>query len=60
MRQHSGRLQYHIENDGPRVLRHGLEASDEDVDLAYIEKNYPHKLAEVKAAIERVGLKVVS
>jgi hypothetical protein len=54
----SGRLSYHVENNGHRVLRYGVEASDEDVDLAYIEKYYPHKVAEVKAAIEQVRLKV--
>ena len=55
----SGRLSYHVESNGPRILRHGVEASDEEIDLAYIEKYYPHKVAEVKAAIERVRLKVV-
>jgi hypothetical protein len=54
----SGRLSYHVENNGYRVLRYGVEASDEDVDLAYIEKHYPHKAVKVKAAIEQVRLKV--
>jgi hypothetical protein len=52
-------MKYHMENDGPRVLRHGLEAFDEDIDLAFIEKEYPHRVVEVKAALERVRLRVV-
>jgi hypothetical protein len=47
-----GRLTYHIENEGPRVLRHGTEPLDEDVDLAFIRQHYPHRVADVEAALK--------
>jgi hypothetical protein len=46
-----GRINYHVENDGWRAIRRGLEARDEWIDLDYVRNYWPQLLPRVEAAI---------
>jgi hypothetical protein len=47
----SGRIEYHVENDGYRFMRRGPEASDEWIDLDHLKNHWPHLFGEVEAAL---------
>jgi hypothetical protein len=47
----SGRIEHHIENDGPRFLCRGPETRDQWIDLEYVKTYWPHLVAEVEAAL---------
>jgi hypothetical protein len=49
-----GRIQYHTENDGPRFMRHGLEAEDTWISLEQLPKSLTD---EYKAAIIKLNEK---
>jgi hypothetical protein len=47
----NGRIEHHIENNGPRFLGHGREAGDEWVDRDHVARYWPQVLADLDAAI---------
>lgn len=47
-----GRIFWHIENDGPAVVRRGLEAEDREIGLGELAARYPREFENlVKAEI---------
>jgi hypothetical protein len=49
-----GTLEYHCENTGHAFFRHGAQDLDELWTLEQIRHRYPHKLAEVEAALAQL------
>jgi hypothetical protein len=49
-RRADGAVVWHVENDGPRVLRHGTQAAEEVVTSANVEmlKSYPRDYEDAK------------
>ena len=51
----NGRIEHHIENNGPAFLRHGAQARDEWVGLDHVRNYWPEVLDQVEAALAQLG-----
>jgi hypothetical protein len=51
----NGRIEDHVENDGPASRRHGPQARDQWIDLDHVRNYWPEILPQVEAALAALG-----